>query len=38
MNCPIDPETLEISGTKRIEEAIETLDSLKEAKVVIGSH
>ena len=38
MNCQIDPETLEISGTKRIEEAIETLDSLKEAKVVIGSH
>ena len=38
MNCPIDPETLEISGTKRIEEAIETLESLKEAKVVIGSH
>jgi len=38
MNCPIDPQTLEISGTKRIEEAIETLDSLKEAKVVIGSH
>jgi phosphoglycerate kinase len=38
MNCPIDAETLEISGTKRIEEAIETLQSLKEAKVVIGSH
>ena len=38
MNCPIDPETLEISGTKRIEEAIETLQSLKEAKVVIASH
>jgi phosphoglycerate kinase len=38
MNCPIDSETLEISGTKRIEEAIETLQSLKEAKVVIGSH
>lgn len=38
MNCPIDPNTLEISGTRRIEEAIETLDSLKEAKVVIGSH
>ncbi|NNM35726.1 MAG: phosphoglycerate kinase [Nitrosopumilus sp.] len=38
MNCPIDPETHEISGTRRIEEAIETLDSLKEAKVVIGSH
>lgn len=38
MNCPIDPETLEILGTKRIEEAIETLHSLKESKVVIGSH
>ncbi len=23
MNCPIDPNTLEISGTKRIEEIVE---------------
>ncbi len=38
MNCPIDPETHEISGTSRIEEAIETLQALKEAKVVVGSH
>ena len=38
MNCPIDPATMEISGTKRIEEAIETLQSLKEAKVVVASH
>ena len=38
MNCPIDPETMEISGTKRIEEAIETLQSLSEAKVVVASH
>jgi phosphoglycerate kinase len=38
MNCPIDPETMEISGTKRIEEAIETLKSLKDAKVVVASH
>ena len=38
MNCPIDPGTMEISGTKRIEEAIETLQSLKEAKVVVASH
>ena len=38
MNCPIDPETMEISGTKRIEEAIETLLSLKDAKVVVASH
>ena len=26
MNCPIDPETLEISGTKRIEEIVETIN------------
>ncbi|MCJ8306217.1 MAG: phosphoglycerate kinase [Nitrosopumilus sp.] len=38
MNCPIDPETMEITGTKRIEETIETLKSLKEAKVVVASH
>ena len=38
MNCPIDPDTMEISGTKRIEEAIVTIDSLKEAKVVVASH
>ena len=38
MNCPIDPDTMEISGTKRIEEAIETLKSLKDAKVVVASH
>jgi phosphoglycerate kinase len=38
MNCPIDPETMEILGTKRIEEAIETLESLKDAKVVVASH
>lgn len=38
MNCPIDPETMEISGTKRIEEAIETLQALGEAKVVVASH
>lgn len=38
MNCPIDPVTMEIMGTKRIEEAIETLTALKDAKVVIGSH
>ncbi len=29
---------MEISGTKRIEEAIETLKSLKDARVVIASH
>ena len=38
MNCPIDQETMEISGTKRIEEAIETLKSLEKAKVVVASH
>lgn len=38
MNCPIDPETMNISGTKRIEEVIETIHSLKDAKIVIASH
>ncbi|KAG2479103.1 MAG: Phosphoglycerate kinase [Nitrosopumilales archaeon] len=38
MNCPIDPETMEISGTKRIEEAIETIESLGNAKLVVASH
>jgi len=38
MNCPIDPETLEISGTKRIEETVETIDSLNNAKIVVASH
>ncbi len=38
MNCPIDPKTMEISGTKRIEEATETLKALKDAKVVVASH
>ena len=38
MNCPIDPETMEILGIKRIEETIETLKSLKDAKVVVASH
>jgi len=38
MNCPIDPETMEISGTKRIEEATETIESLGGAKLVVASH
>lgn len=38
MNCPIDPETMEITGTKRIEEAIETIKALEKAKVVVASH
>jgi len=37
MNCPIDPETLEISGTKRIEEIVDTINSLNKAKIVIAS-
>jgi len=38
MNCPIDSETLEITGTKRIEETIETIESLNDAKIVMASH
>ena len=38
MNCPIDPDTMEIMGTRRIEEATETLKSLKDARVVVASH
>lgn len=38
MNCPIDPVTMEISGTKRIEEAIQTIKDLDGAKVVVASH
>lgn len=38
MNCPIDPDTMEISGTKRIEEATGTIESLADAKVVVASH
>lgn len=38
MNCPIDPNTMEILGTKRIEEAAESLKSLQESKVVMASH
>lgn len=38
MNCPIDPDTMEILGTKRIEETIETIQALAEAKVVVASH
>jgi len=38
MNCPIDPDTLEISGTNRIEEIVETINSLNSAKIVIASH
>ena len=38
MNCPIDSKTMEISGTKRIEEAIETIKALDQTKLVIASH
>jgi phosphoglycerate kinase len=38
MNCPIDSETMEISGTKRIEEAIQTIRDLGDSKLVIASH
>ena len=38
MNCPIDSNTMEISGTKRIEEAIETIKALDQTKLVIASH
>jgi phosphoglycerate kinase len=38
MNCPIDPDTMEISGTRRIEEASETINAIKDAKLVVATH
>ena len=38
MNCPIDPNTMEITGTKRIEEATETINAIKDSKLVVASH
>ena len=38
MNCPMDPQTMEISGTRRIEEATETIQAIKDAKLVVASH
>lgn len=38
MNCPIDPLTGDILGTKRIEEVAETLHTMKDSKVVLASH
>ncbi len=38
MNCPIDPNTMEISGTRRIEEASETINAIKDAKLVVATH
>lgn len=38
MNCPIDPTTDEITGSKRIEEATETIKALNNSRVVVVSH
>ena len=38
MNCPIDPDTMEITGSRRIEEAAESILALKGAKIVVASH
>lgn len=38
MNCPIDPNTMEISGTRRIEEATESINAIKNSKLVVASH
>ncbi len=38
MNCPIDSDTMNISGTNRIEEEIETINALSQTKLVIASH
>ena len=38
MNCPMDPSTMEISGTRRIEEASETINAIKDAKLVVATH
>ena len=38
MNCPIDPDTMEISGTKRIEEAAETIRFFDDSKLVVATH
>lgn len=38
MNCPIDPISGDIIGTKRIEEVAETLCDMKDSKVVLASH
>ena len=38
MNSPIDPNTMEISGTRRIEEATETINAIKDSKLVVASH
>lgn len=38
MNCPVDTETMEITGTRRIEDSIETIESLDESRLVVASH
>ena len=38
MSCPINPDTMEITGTKRIEEATESINAMNEAKIVVASH
>ena len=38
MNCPMDPQTMEISSTRRMEEVAPTLEDMKESKVVLASH
>lgn len=38
MNCPVDPATGRITGTGRIEEAVESIESLQGAKLVVASH
>jgi len=38
MNCPLDPQSKRILDDTRIKMTRDTLESLKEAKVVVGSH
>lgn len=38
MNCPVDPDTGRIVGTGRIEEAVESIESLRGARLVVASH
>ena len=38
MNCPIDPDSMEITGFGRIEEACETIRHLENSAVVVASH
>ncbi len=38
MNCPIDPDTGRIAGAGRIEEAVESIEALRGAKLVVASH